>query len=100
MWRAPSEKDPLQRLLDKVEGRGKKTMQPDDQGIPDLLADNGHLSNISTVRDAVRSMLRAARQQDSQSSDLQETCVADTQRFLLFLCCRIVGGQQRDLTEK
>jgi MoxR-like ATPase len=99
MWGSSSESDPFQRLLGKARGR-EKTMPADDQGIPDLLADNGHLHNISMVRDAVRSLLRDCREYDRQSHDLQNTCAADMQRFLVFFCGRIIGGQQRDLTEK
>lgn len=103
MWKASSDNDPLHLLERWRRDKGDKkeeTERPDDYGIPDLLADNEHLRNISMVRDEVRSLLRTARQYDHKSRDLQESCLADTQRSLVFLCCRVIDGQKRDLTEK
>ena len=103
MWKSSWHNDTWRSLLGKMERRdkdkGDQTLPADDQGIPDLLADNEHLSHIATVRDSVRSLLRDARQFDRRRSDLQETCFLDTQRFLVFLCARMIDGQQRDLTE-
>jgi AAA+ superfamily predicted ATPase len=103
MWKSSWHHDPLRRLLGKMEGHDKdkndEKLPTDDQGIPDLLADNEHLSHIGTVRDSVRSLFRAARQFDRHRNELQETCFLDTQRFLVFLCARMIDGQQRDLTE-
>jgi stage V sporulation protein K len=104
MWKSSWRDDPIRRLWRKIEGHDKdkndQTLPTDDQGIPDLLADNENLSHIGMVRDSVRSLFRAARQFDRQGNGLQETCFLDTQRFLVFLCARMIDGQQRDLTEK
>jgi Clp amino terminal domain, pathogenicity island component len=103
MWKSFWHNDPLRRLLGKMEGHDKdkngQKLPADDQGIPDLLADNEHLSHIKMVRDSVRSLLRAAGEFDRHGNELLGTCVLDIQQFLVFLCGRIINGQHRDLTE-
>lgn len=96
MW-GPS---PLDSLFGSGRKKAAKTLPVDDQGVPDLLADNQHLHAIQRARRAVRSLLKAARDYDKQSSDTEASCSADIQKTIWSLCCRIIGGQSRDLTEK
>src|ERR1044071_5189380 len=103
MWGpSSSELDRLRRLLDTHTGRGKDKSEPEEDpgAVPDLLADNDHLRNITYVRDAVRSLLKSAREYDRKSEGVQPDIEMDMRRFLVFLCGRVVGGQKRDLTAK
>jgi hypothetical protein len=102
MWGASSSEERLSRLLGRASGRspGGTNLHKDKEGIPDLLADNGHLFNIGMIRDSIRSLSANAREYDRKSQDLDEACHRDMQQFVVFLCCRIIGGQKRDLTEK
>jgi SpoVK/Ycf46/Vps4 family AAA+-type ATPase len=103
MWGpSSSEFDSFRRLLDKHTGRGKSEPEPEEDtgDVPDLLADNEHLARITYVRDAVRSLLRTAREHDRKSDDAQPDTERDMRRFLVVLCCRVIGGQKRDLTAK
>jgi hypothetical protein len=84
MWKSSWYNHPLRHLRDKDD---KDNMLPqDDQGVPDLLADNNHLSSIGSVRDSVRSLFRAARLYDERNTGVEETCFGDVQRFLIFFC--------------
>jgi hypothetical protein len=84
MWKSSWHNDPLRYLRRKIEGRdeNESPLPIDDQGIPDLLADNEHLANIGMVRDSVRSLLREARRFDRQRNEVQEACFLDTERPL------------------
>jgi Cdc6-like AAA superfamily ATPase len=103
MWRPSSQYDRLSRLIDKATGRKapetEEGLASSSEGIPDLLADNGHLTDITRARRAVRSLLRTARQYDRQGAEINETCLADLQRFVVLVCGRVIGGQTRELTE-
>jgi len=68
--------------------------------IPDLLSDNDNLREIMRVRDAVRSLRRDAKLLDAEAADLPDrNCDADICRSCLLICCRIIGGQRRNLNE-
>jgi SpoVK/Ycf46/Vps4 family AAA+-type ATPase len=103
MWGpASSEFDSLRRLMDKHTGRGKNEPEREEDagGVPDLLADNDHLTKITYVRDAVRSLLKAARDHDRKGEKLVLDIEMDMRRFLVSLCGRVIGGQKRDLNAK
>jgi len=97
MWRPSAYNDPLRRML--MKGQGARKLPTDAEGVPDLLADNGHLADIGRVQDHVRSLFRTAREYDRKRADVEERCLHDTQRYLVFLCGSVIGGQQRELTE-
>ncbi len=68
-------------------------------GVPDLLADNDNLGEITQVRDAVRTLRREAKALDAAADLADRNCDADVCRCCLLVCGRIVGGCRRDLTE-
>jgi stage V sporulation protein K len=70
------------------------------KGLPDLLADHGKLQDIKLVRDAVSSLLDKAREQDQELASVIRECQQDMRRYLLLLSGRIIGGQQRALSER
>ena len=78
----------------------KQNIQKDRPGVPDLLADNGHLHNIRMARSSLRSLLNAARDYDRKSDDIALGCEADMRRFVVLLCGRVIDGKTRELTEK
>jgi hypothetical protein len=99
MW-GPSS-DRLDNLLNLARGQKQtKNRGQDENAVPDLLADNGHLSKIGYVRDSVRRLLHMARAYDREDLAKQLGCEADIRRFVMLLCGRIIGGQRRDLTER
>ena len=73
---------------------------PAGSEVPDLFADNIRLSQIATIRDVIRSLRREARSFDAESELSARSCEADLQRYVLLLCGRIIGGQNRDLNER
>ena len=103
MWGpASSEFDSLRRLLEKHTGGAKNEPEPEEDagGVPDLLADNDHLTKITYARDAVRSLLKVAREYDRKSEGLEMDIEMDMRRFLVVLGGRVIGGQKRDLNAK
>src|SRR5437868_3325276 len=77
----------------------KQDSEKNRGGVPDLLADNGHLHKIRGARDSLRAVLNAAREYDRKSDDTSLGCEADMHRFVMLLCGRLIGVQTRELTE-
>ena len=94
----------MNRLLDELERRTRRKKEenpaPEETEVPDLLADGDNLDEITQARDAVRELRREARAADRDSDVVAENCEADVLRSCLLICGRIIGGQQRDLTER
>lgn len=67
--------------------------------VPDLLADNDNLREITRARNAVRSLRRDAKALDAEADLNVRNCEADVCRCCLLVCSRIIGGQKRDFTE-
>jgi MoxR-like ATPase len=78
----------------------KRHYKKNEEGVPDLLADNGHLSNIRRVRESLQGLLNKAREYDRRSDNGSRACEADMSRFVVLLCGRVISGQTRDLTDK
>jgi ATP-dependent Clp protease ATP-binding subunit ClpA len=68
--------------------------------VPDLIADNDNLREITQVRDAVRGLRREAKALDRESESPVTTCEADILRYCVLLCGRVIGGRSRELTER
>src|SRR5262245_51200915 len=105
MWEGTP--DPLDRLKREVERRlGKRKPKEVDKAeefpeqIPDLTANNDNLSEIVEVRDAVRDLRREARELDAEMDLSAKNCEADIRRYCVLVCGRIIGGQNRPLSEK
>ena len=98
MW-GPSDDYKLRNLFGSNK-QVKQNIQKDSRGVPDLLADNGHLHNIRMARGSLRGLLNAARDYDRKSDDIALGCEADIRRYVVLLCGRVIDGQTRDLTEK
>src|ERR1700686_3391339 len=100
MWESSAEERLLRQLTSLDRPQKKEELTTDSEGVPDLLADSMHLLTIRLVRDFVRSLLRESRKYDRKAQNLESSCHQDMQRFIVFVCCRVIGGQTRDLTEK
>ena len=66
----------------------------------DLLADDEKFPHIADVRDAVRLLLKWARECDRREQQAQSMCEADMRRYLILLCTWVITSQQRRVTEK
>jgi hypothetical protein len=80
---------------------GKKQPENEERpaGAPDLLRDPDNLGEIRLARDAVRKLKKTARDLDADSDVSSEECEAQTSRYCLKLSCRVIGGQERDLSD-
>src|SRR5579872_2249832 len=86
-------------------GRGPANPKPPDIGpvseeVPDLLADNDNLREITYVRDALRYLRTEAKALDQKSESPARDCEEDLLRYCVLVCGRIMGGQARELTGK
>ena len=101
MWNSASPNQ-LMRTLD----RGPANSKPIDitlvsEGeVPDLLSDNDNLREITYVRDALRYLRAEAKALDHESDSPTRNCEEDLERYCVFLCGRIIGGQSRELKGK
>ena len=66
MWGPPDDYK-LRRNLFGSNKQVKQNIQKDRRGVPDLLADNGHLHNIRMARSSLLSLLNEARDYDRKS---------------------------------
>ena len=101
MWNSASPNQ-LMRTLD----RGPANSKPPDITlvseceVPDLLTDNDNLREITYVRDALRYLRTEAKELDRKSDSPTRNCEEDLERYCVFLCGRIIGGQSRELKGK
>jgi hypothetical protein len=101
MWEGTPGIDSLWRKLERRNEPPKEEARrpASDSEVSDLLADTDNLREIKSVRDAVRSLRREARALDVESDVADPSCEADTRRYCLLVCGRIIGGQKRELSE-
>ncbi|MFL6446968.1 MAG: AAA family ATPase [Bryobacteraceae bacterium] len=100
MWEGTPGIDSLLRKLERRNEGPEEVKGPSSNSeVPDLLANPDTLSEIKSVRDAVRSLRREARALDAESEVGAKSCEPDIRRHCLLVCGRIIGGQKRDLTE-
>jgi len=101
MWNSASPNQ-LMRTLDRNLGSSKPpdiTLVSEGE-MPDLLSDNDHLREITYVRDALRHLRAEAKELDRESDSPTRDCEEDLDRYCVFLCGRIIGGQSRELKGK
>ena len=91
---------PLPAPASATANKGNEDARDVYKEVQDLLADNLQLTYISGVRSSVRSLIQEARRFDRRSDRVDSACRVDTQRSIVLICCRVIGGQQRELTEK
>src|SRR4051794_10644623 len=66
----------------------------------ELLSDNLHLMYIKSARHAFRTLLRSARREGEEAGiPRDQSCESDLRRYIVLLCGRILGGEDRELTE-
>lgn len=102
MWNSKSR---LKRLMRALRRDPAKPRAPDPvvfaaSRVPDLLADNDKLREITRARDAARSLRHEARLLDMESASPTRSCEEDLLRYCVLLCGRIVGGRTPKLTER
>ena len=65
----------------------------------DLLADDDKFPHVADVRDAVRKLLKSARDCDREDTPKQPLCEADMRRYMAQICAWVISTQ-RKVTEK
>ena len=104
MWNGTGGYGSLRSSLKRLESRSLSGQnQPDDKkgssGVPNLLSDADNLGEITNARDAFRKVRKTARDLDANSEISHEKCEAQTWRYCLKLSCRVIGGQERNLSD-
>jgi len=87
-------------MMRRLGGNPSPKPKRDASGYPDLLADNRKLDLITSVRNAVRSLVRQAREHDRKADNTTSACETELYRYLLLYTGRIIGGEKRNLTGK
>jgi hypothetical protein len=85
----------MERLLRTLTARSSQS----DRDL-DLFSKKLNLMCIKSARHSFRAIMRAARRCDEETgaSD-QVTCEEDAMRFVVLICARILGGEERPLSE-
>jgi hypothetical protein len=65
----------------------------------DLLADDDKFPHVADVRDAVRKLLKSARDCDREDAQKQPLCEANMRRYLAHICAWVISTQ-RKVTER
>jgi hypothetical protein len=65
-----------------------------------MLNDNHRLLYMKYARHAFRGLLRTTREYDSNDAANEGKCEADLRKFVVLLCARVIGGHERELTDR